>query len=294
VATANAIRYCGARPVFADVASLDEWNVSAETLQAAATEQTRAVVVVHYAGYPCRMEPIRTLARERGWAVIEDAAHAPGATLSGTSAGAWGDAGCFSFFANKNLTTGEGGMVTTQRDDLADRLRRLRSHGMTTLTLERHRGHAFAYDVTDLGYNYRMGELNAALGLAQLERLEQNNRARGTLVTLYRRHLESCSGLTVPFRRPSGEPAYHLMPVLLPPGCGRQGVMERLRAAGIQTSIHYRPVDTFTAYVNAGLGPCPGLENTHRIGEGVLPLPLYPSMTREQVSCVCEALALSV
>ncbi len=121
VATANVIRYCGATPVFAEVESADEWNVSRRTLEAQLTPATRAVIVVHYAGYPCRMNEIAAFAREHGLVVVEDVAHAPGANLDGRAMGAWGDAGCFSFFSNKNMTTGEGGMLTTDRDDLAER-----------------------------------------------------------------------------------------------------------------------------------------------------------------------------
>jgi dTDP-4-amino-4,6-dideoxygalactose transaminase len=291
VATANAIRYTGARPVFADVASLDEWNVSRATLEAVTTPATKAVIVMHYGGHPCDMASIRVWAQERRMLVIEDAAHAPGARAGGRAMGNWGDFGCFSFFSNKNLTTGEGGMVTTQRGEVMGRLRRLRSHGMTTVTLDRHRGHAYSYDVSELGYNYRMSELNAALGLVQLEALGPRNRQRRELVGRYRSNLENVTGLSVPFRRARGEAAHHLMPVLLPPGCDRPRVMERLKETGIQTSIHYRPVDTFTAYQDAALGPCAHLPLTHEIGARQLTLPLYPSMPAKAVDYVCDHLA---
>ncbi|MDP1533876.1 MAG: DegT/DnrJ/EryC1/StrS aminotransferase family protein, partial [Rubrivivax sp.] len=173
VATANAVRYCGARPVFADVASLADWNVDAASIERVLTPATKAVVVVHYAGYACDMPGIMALAARRGLLVVEDVAHAPCASLDGVALGAWGDVGCFSFFSNKNMTTAEGGMVTTRRPELAERLGWLRSHGMTTLTLDRHKGHAFGYDVVALGFNYRMSELNAALGLVQLRRVRE-------------------------------------------------------------------------------------------------------------------------
>ena len=294
VATANAVRYCGATPVFAEVESEDEWNVSRRTLEAQLTPATRAVVVVHYAGYPCRMNEITAFAREHGLVVVEDVAHAPGASLGGRAMGAWSDAGCFSFFSNKNMTTGEGGMLTTDRDDLAERARRLRSHGMTTLTLDRHKGHAFSYDVVDLGYNYRMTELNAALGLCQMDRLTHGNAERGRWVRKYRERLHGAAGIAVPFSRPVGDPVFHIMPVLLPPTVGRSAVMEAMKAAGIQTSIHYRPIDTFTAYEQAGLGPCAHLDLTHDIGRRVLTLPLYPSMTEAQSDLVCTTLIAAV
>jgi dTDP-4-amino-4,6-dideoxygalactose transaminase len=290
VATANAVRYCGARPVFADVESLDTWNVSAASLERALTPATRAIVVVHYAGYACDMPAIMALAQRRGLLVVEDVAHAPCALLDGVALGAWGDVGCFSFFSNKNMTTAEGGMVTTRRPELAEPLSRLRSHGMTTLTLDRHKGHAFGYDVVALGYNYRMSELNAALGLVQLSHVRERNALRAGHVAHYRRRLAELP-VRVPFARFVGEAAYHLMPVLLPEGADRLQLMTAMRGAGVQTSIHYRPVDTFTAYVEAGLGPSTAVPLSHRIGAGVVTLPLYPSMHSEQIDHVCASLA---
>src|SRR5262249_42959753 len=156
---------------------------------------TKAILVVHYAGYACDMPAIMEWARAKGLPVVEDAAHAVGASLQGRALGAWGDLGCFSFFSNKNMTTGEGGMLTTNSGDLAERARLLRSHGMTTVTLDRYKGHASAYDVVDLGYNYRMGELNAALGLVQLVALEERNAQRKKWVERYRRRLSSIMGM---------------------------------------------------------------------------------------------------
>jgi len=290
VATANAVLYCGATPVFADVESLDDWNISSRTIQAVISSRTRAIIVLHYGGYPCEMPAIMELARSHGLAVVEDVAHAPGGKLDGVMMGAWGDAGCFSFFSNKNMTTGEGGMLTSDRADIAERAGRIRSHGMTTLTLDRDRGHAFGYDVLELGYNYRMGELNAALGLVQLAELTQRNQRRHALAERYRRNLGECHGLSLPFLKARGEVTYHLFPVLLPAGCARQPIMRRLRDDGVQTSIHYRPIDTFTSYRNAGLGPREHLAHTHVIGERVLTLPIFPSMTLDQVDYVSATL----
>ncbi len=290
VATANAIRYCGARPVFADVVSLDDWNIDRASIEAVLTPRTKAVVVVHYAGYMCDMQSIMSLARERNLKVVEDVAHAPGAVRNGKAAGAWGDVGCFSFFPNKNMTTGEGGMVTTANVEVADRIRLLRSHAMTSVTLDRHKGHAFSYDVMELGFNYRMSELNAALGLAQLRRLVNGNAKRREHVTYYRENLARITELTVPFLNAPGEPVCHIMPVLLSAHVDRTGVISKLREKGIQTSIHYRPVDTFTAYQDAKLGPCDYLYNTHVIGGRVLTLPLFPSMTQVQIDLVCSSL----
>jgi dTDP-4-amino-4,6-dideoxygalactose transaminase len=153
----------------------DDLTISAESIEAQVTPRTRAIIVMHYAGYPCRMPEIMALAQRHGLTVIEDAAHAPGASLAGKALGTWGETGCFSFFSNKNLSTGEGGMLTTDDDAVAEKVRLLRSHGMTSLTWDRHKGHAYTYDVTDLGYNYRIDEIRAALGLEQLEEAGENN-----------------------------------------------------------------------------------------------------------------------
>jgi dTDP-4-amino-4,6-dideoxygalactose transaminase len=287
VATANAVRYAGAKPVFADVHSFEDWNVSAETIAPLINERTRAIMVMHYAGFPCDMPSICALARERGLAVIEDCAHSPGSYIDGRATGLWGDVSCFSFFSNKNLTTGEGGMIVTARDDVAARLRLLRSHGMTTLTLERHKGHAFSYDVVDLGYNYRTTDLNAALGVEQLKKLPAWNLRRSELVQLYRQLLRRVDGLTVPFDVHRFRPVWHIMPVLLPRDVDREGVMAAMRDRGVQTSIHYRPVHTFTAYARLHSDE---LRKTEEIGRRELTLPLYPSMADDGVAYVVDTL----
>lgn len=283
VATANAIRYVGAQPVFADVKSMDEWVIGAEQIQAVGSSRTKGVCVVHYAGYPCAMDEISAHAKARGLRVIEDCAHAPLTFYQGKALGTWGDIGCFSFFSNKNLSTGEGGMLVTEDDEIANRLRLLRSHGMTTLTLDRHHGHAFSYDVVAVGFNYRPTEVTAALGLVQLEKLELKNGQRRNLVTAYRDELDKeLTALSVPFGAyPLESSACHIMPVLLPPQTNRRQVMEGLREEGIQSSIHYPPIHTFQAY--SGLCPGVSLPRSELIGAHCLTLPLYPQMTVDQV-----------
>jgi dTDP-4-amino-4,6-dideoxygalactose transaminase len=156
VAAANAIAHTGAEPVFCDVLGPHDLNLDPTDLEAAVGPRTKAVVVLHYGGFPCDMEAVHEIAELRGLTVIEDAAHAPGGTWQGKMCGSLGLAGCFSFFSNKNLPIGEGGMIVTDDEDLANRIRLLRSHGMTTLTWERHRGHASSYDVVAQGFNYRL------------------------------------------------------------------------------------------------------------------------------------------
>ncbi len=296
VATANAIKYVGAKPVFADVKSLDEWLISLETIEPVRSPKTKAICVVHYAGYPCEMDAICDYAEREGLYVIEDCAHAPGARYKGKSVGSWGNIGCFSFFSNKNLSTGEGGMLTTNDDDLAARLRLFRSHGMTSVTLVRHKGHAFGYDVVNVGYNYRPTEITAALGLVQLKKMLGKNSRRQELVQEYRKALKDIlPDVLVPFsKRLGAESAAHIMPVLLPSRVDRHAVMTKMRDAGIQTSIHYRPIHSFSAYKACNKATNSKLDSTETVGRRCLTLPLYPAMSCADVHYCVEILSLTL
>jgi dTDP-4-amino-4,6-dideoxygalactose transaminase len=290
VATANAVRYTGAKAVFADINGEDDLNISYRSIERAINERTRAILVMHYGGYACDMSSIMELAREHGLKVIEDAAHAVGSELGGIKLGVWGDMGCFSFFSNKNMTTGEGGMIVTNDEAYSQKLHLLRSHGMTTLTWDRHKGHAWSYDVVDLGYNYRIDEVRAALGKVQLGKLPANNERRRHLTLLYRETLQAFAPqVTIPFVNHAGVSAAHLMPVLLPIGANRTAFMEGMKSQGIQTSIHYPPIHRFTAYHDGKAKY--DLPNTDDIAGREVTLPLYPAMTDEDVHTVVKAIA---
>jgi dTDP-4-amino-4,6-dideoxygalactose transaminase len=181
VATVNAVAYTGATPVFADIAGLAEPWLDPAAAAAAITPRTKAIVNMTYGGHPGATEALHALAEERGLVLLEDVAHAIGSWLGDRHLGTFGTAAAFSFFANKNLAVGEGGMVVTDDDDVAARMRLLRSHGMTTLTWDRHRGHAAGYDVVDLGFNYRIDEPRSALARRRLSRLDAENAARAEL-----------------------------------------------------------------------------------------------------------------
>ncbi len=291
VATANAVRYTGAEPVFADISSVNDLTISLESIKQAVSPSTKALMVMHYAGYPCDMPAILAWAAEQGLPVIEDAAHAVGSFLNEKHLGTWGDVGCFSFFSNKNLSTGEGGMVVTDDDALAAQFKLLRSHGMTSLTWDRHQGHAWSYDVVTTGYNYRIDELRSALGRVQLDKLDANNARRSALTARYRELLtELCPALTLPFEGHPGISAHHIMPVLLPRGTERIPFMESLKEQGIQTSIHYPPVHTFSAY-SAGAKGADRLPLTDEVAAREVTLPLYPTMTDDQAQLVSLAVA---
>jgi dTDP-4-amino-4,6-dideoxygalactose transaminase len=230
------------------------------------------------------------LAKEHDLFVVEDAAHAVGASLDRKSLGGWGDIGCFSFFPNKNMTTAEGGMVTTNDDELANKLRLLRSHGMTSLTWDRHHGHAWSYDVTVLGYNYRIDEIRSALGITQLRKLHKNNEKRCTLTEEYWRRLEELAPTVIlPFRDHAGSPAYHIMPIILPEGINRTRVMDKLKENGIQTSIHYPPIHLFSYYQRDNSNFKLGI--TELVARREVTLPLYPGMNIEDISYIAKSLA---
>ena len=286
VATANAVRYTGANVVFADIESEDWLCICPRSIEEKINERTRAIVVMHYAGFACDMPEILRVAKKYHLAVIEDAAHAVGASLDGKPLGTWGDEGCYSFFGNKNMTTAEGGVLVTDDDRLADKVRILRSHGMTTLTWDRHQGHASTYDVVDLGYNYRIDEIRAALGREQLKKLPAGNVRREVLVERYRKEFaERLPALGLPFSEKRGLSSQHIFPVLLPEGADRQSFREALKADGIQTSFHYPPVHHFRIYRQEG----EELWMTENAARRQVTLPLFPGMTDAQQSLVIES-----
>jgi len=291
VATANAIRYTGATAVFADIESADWLCISPEAIEEAITDKTKTIMIMHYAGFACDMPKIMKIAEKYELPVIEDAAHAIGASLEGKALGTWGDVGCFSFFGNKNMTTGEGGMLVTNDDLLAEKARIMRSHGMTTLTWDRHKGHASTYDVVELGYNYRMDEIRSAIGREQLKKLPIGNTRRAELVALYRKLLaKRTPQIKIPFDKERGLSSYHIMPVLLPEGSDKEAVRASMKAQGIQTSWHYPPVHTFSIYGSGAASAEGRLAITDLAAKREITLPLYPSMREEQVEWVVGAL----
>ena len=284
VATANAALYVGARPVFVDIEDTSRPHMSLEKARAALTPRTRAVVVMHYGGYLMDMAPWRAWADAHGLVLVEDAAHAAG--LPGV--GRHSHASAFSFYSNKNMTTAEGGMLLVHDDATDKRLRLMRCHGMTSTTLTRDQGHAFQYDVVEAGYNYRMDELRGAIGLEQLRALPGRNRRRVALAGLYRRLLSGHARLSVPFSADWPQ-CGHIQTVLLPEDADRLRVMARLREAGVQSSIHYRPIHTLSHFRQRETGRV-SLPATEAYGARTLTLPLHAAMSDEDVSYVIERL----
>jgi dTDP-4-amino-4,6-dideoxygalactose transaminase len=289
-ATAAAVLYCGGTPVFADVAGDHDLSLDVEDVRARITERTKAVTVVHFGGYPGAVRELAALCDEHGIALIEDTAHAPSATLEGRKLGTFGQSGCFSFFSNKVLPAGEGGLLATDDDAVAERVRSLRSHAMTSGTWSRHRGHAATYDVVDVGFNFRMDETRAALLLSRLPRLEDDIAARRRLTRRYREQLAGLDGVVVPYSDEQvDQSSCYVMPVLLADEARQGPVREALRSEhGVQTSLLYPAIHEFTAYRERFPGV--SLPRTESASRREVTLPLFPHMTDVQLDRVVAGL----
>jgi dTDP-4-amino-4,6-dideoxygalactose transaminase len=289
VASASAARYVGAEPVLCDVTIPLAFNIDVEDVERRITSRTRAVIAVHFCGYPADLAALRELCDDRGLVLIEDCAQAIGARFdgSGRRVGTVGELGAFSFFSKKQLCVGEGGMVTTAEEPLAERVRLLRSHAMTSSTWDRHRGHDPAYDVVDVGFNFRIDEPRAALGMSRLERLEDAIAARRATVRAYRERLDDIPGMELPFDDAAVELSSHFaFPVLLADRQARDRFRDELKAKGIQTTW-YPALHTFTGYRR--YAPPEGLPRALEVAERHCALPLSSSMDETAVDTVVEA-----
>jgi dTDP-4-amino-4,6-dideoxygalactose transaminase len=294
VASASAARYAGAEPVLCDVSSPLEFNIDPDDVARRITRRTRAVVAVHFCGYPANVMALRELCDEHGLALIEDCAQAIGARLDerGRRVGTVGELGAFSFFSKKQLCVGEGGMVTTADESLADRVRLLRSHAMTSSTWDRHRGHDPAYDVVDVGFNFRLDEPRAALGMSRLERLEDAIEARRATVRAYRERLQDVPGIQVPFDDAAVERSSHFaFAVLLKDRQARDRFRDELKSRGIQTTW-YPALHTFSGY--RGYAPPDGLPRALESAERHCALPLSSTMDEAAVDTVVEVVRESL
>jgi dTDP-4-amino-4,6-dideoxygalactose transaminase len=287
IADINVVAMAGGVPVLADVTSLGDWAMSPGDIERKITPRTKAILIVHYAGYACDMEAITAICKRHSLPLIEDCAHAVGGTYKGRKLGTFGSVAAWSFFTNKNLSVGEGGMVVTRDIALYQKCKNLRSHGMTVASFDRMQGRASTYDVVEPGLNYRIDEMRAALGLVQLGKLGDSNKRRYALTARYFARLDKMPRLSIPFRHfDRGTPTWHIMPVLLDAGVDRQRVIDGLRDKGVQSSVHYPAIQEFTAYRDC-LGEVP---LAREINRRELTLPLYPTMTDAEVDWVCDAL----
>jgi len=294
VASAAAIRYTGAEPVLCDVRGPLDFNIDPENAARRVTERTKAIIAVHFCGYPADLLALRALCDEQNLVLIEDCAQAIGATFddTGRRVGTIGELGTFSFFSKKQLCVGEGGMVSSADVQLADRVRLLRSHAMTSSTWDRHRGHDPAYDVVDVGYNYRLDEPRAALGLSRLGRLEDDLAKRRGLVREYREQLSGLPGVELAFDDGAVERSSHFaFPVLLADRAARDRFRDELKAGGVQTTW-YPALHSFTEY--RAFTPAGGLPQASEVADRHCALPLSSTMDGAALQIVLDAVRAAV
>lgn len=287
-ASANCIRYVGAQPVFCDLVGLDDMTISPADIEKKITGRTKGIIVVHFAGFPCDMDSIMEIARKHGLKVIEDACHGPLSEYKGRKLGAIGDFGCFSFFSNKNISTGEGGMLITNNYEYAERGRLIRSHGMTTMSFQRASGHATSYDIVDMGYNFRFDDIRASIALEQLKKLPADYGRRAEIRARYIRNLSGCDKIAIPFRENTEYVSNYIMPVILRDSDKehRDSVRQKLAEKGIQTSVHYPAIHLFSVFKEDGVS----LPVTEYISDNEITLPMYANLTYEQVDFICGEL----
>jgi dTDP-4-amino-4,6-dideoxygalactose transaminase len=289
VATVNAIRYVGATPVFCDIKGVNDLTINTDLLESLITKKTRAIIVMHYGGFPNDMDKVISVAEKHGLKVLEDACHGPLSEYHGKKLGTIGDIGCFSFFSNKNISTGEGGILVTNNRDYFERGKLLRSHGMTTMSYERSKGHSTAYDVVELGYNYRIDDIHSAIALVQIEKLKEDIEKRQIIRRKYIDNLKGIKKVVIPFDDNKEYVSNYIFPIVLRDSTVefRDLVRNRLQIAGIQTSVHYPAVNRFSIYKQFDRG---GLHNTEYVADNEITLPMYAKLTDESIKYITDTI----
>lgn len=288
VATVNAIRYVNATPVFADIKSYEDLTIDPDDIEQKINEKTKAIVVMHYGGFACDMERIMNIANKYKLKVIEDACHAPLSELNGKKLGTIGDVGCFSFFSNKNISTGEGGMLVTNNKDYYDEVKLLRSHGMTSLSYDRAKGHSTSYDVVELGYNYRMDDIRAAIGIVQLNKLKDDLIKRQQVRNWYIEELSKIEDIIIPFKDYKEFSSNYIFPIVLKNSTAekRDYIRNKLAEAGIQTSVHYPAVHRFSIYKDYSAF----LPKTEYVADNLITLPMFANLSKKFIDDISTIL----
>lgn len=291
-ATANAILFCGAKPVFADVDSRT-FNISTKSVSEKVGRRTKAIVLVHYGGQPADIKETLDIAEDHKLCIVEDCAHSLGAYYRGKKAGSIGLMGCFSFYPTKILTTLQGGMLTTNEEQIARKVELLREHGMTRGALDREKRVDWHYDITDLGYNYSLNEIQAALGISQLKRVEVGIKKRVEGAQYYSTKLAEIKGLVTPYEAADRTHVYHLYVIkVLREKCGlsRDELFTKLSKNGIGLSVHFTPLHLFTFYKKIGANTSETFPNAEDAYKEVLSLPLFPTITKDQIDYVVDSI----
>lgn len=287
-ATVNVVKYVGATPVFADIKSYEDLTIDPFDIERKVTSKTKAIIPMHYGGFPADMDEIMQIAKKHGLKVVEDASHAPLSEYKRKKLGSIGDIGTFSFFSNKNISTGEGGMFVTNNKDLFEKAKLLRSHGMTTMSYERAKGHATTYDIRNLGYNYRMDDIRASIGIVQFKKLKADLEKRMQVRKWYIEELNNTSKIIVPFEYNNELVSNYIFPIVLKGStCDlRNEIRNKLHEQGIQTSVHYPAVHMFSIYKNEATE----LPKTNYIVDNEITLPMYSSLKKINIEYIVNNL----
>jgi dTDP-4-amino-4,6-dideoxygalactose transaminase len=288
-ATANVIVHTGAKPVFADVRK-DSFNIDPVRIAEAVTPRTRAIVPVDFGGLPCDIKEISEIAEDNNLAVFEDAAHSMGSEYHGKKVGTLTDTTSFSFYATKNITTGEGGMVTTDDDTLAEKMRLGRLHGISKDAWNRYsREGSWYYEIESCGWKYNMTDIQAALGIHQMKKLDRFYETRKQYADMYHHLLGSRDDIILPSEQPGKKHVFHLFPVLLK-DYDRRRFIQEMTERGIGLSVHFIPLHLHPFYQNAFRYARGDFENAEWLYDREVSLPLYPAMSSESVHRVCETM----
>jgi dTDP-4-amino-4,6-dideoxygalactose transaminase len=292
VATAAAVLYCGAKPVFADICGDHDLGIDPEEVERLITPSTKAVIPVHYAGFAADVERLVEVCKREGIALIEDCAHAPAANLKGKQLGTFGFAGALSFFSNKVLAAGEGGLMVTDDPDAAERAGRLRNEGFLHTSAQRHAGTAPRYDVQELGFNYRIDEMRAALILSRLKRLDAEITERRRLMNRYRERLRDVPGVDVPYQDGDVDSSSCYTIAILVDAEKRDAVRAEMANAGVQTTLAYIGVHEFSYWREQF--PDVTLPRTEQVSRRIFNLPLFPHLTDAEQDRVMDVLEESL
>ena len=291
-ASCNCIRYVGATPVFADIVGPEHINIDPKDIEAKITSRTKGIIVVHMAGFPADMDAIMDIAKKHNLKVIEDACHGPLSEYKGKKLGTIGDCASFSFFSNKNISTGEGGMFITNNEEMAQKARLIRSHGMSTMSYQRASGHATEYDITCLGYNFRMDDIRAAIAIEQLKKLPGDLETRIAVRKRYVDRLTKNPRIAVPFADNTEFVSNYIFPIIILDSTKeeRNALREFIHAAGIQTSVHYPAAHRFSTYKELAAV----LPQTEYVTDNEVTLPMYAALPMEQVDFICDTVETGI
>lgn len=288
VATVNCIRYAGGTPVFCDITAKDNLCIDPDEIEKLITNKTKAVIVMHYGGFACDLDRIIEICKKHSLQLIEDACHGPMSEYKGKKLGTFGIAGCFSFFSNKNISTGEGGIIVTNDEDVYEKIKLLRSHGMTTMSYERSTGHSTSYDVIGLGYNYRYNDILAGIALVQLDKLmhdiERRRHVRESYITL----LSDDERIIIPFKNYNLFSSLYICPMVLRNGDAeyRDAIRTYMADKGVQTSMHYPPAHRFSIYKDLPAT----LPVTEFVADHEFTIPMYGALSDDELAYICRTI----